>query len=672
MKAQPDDERRLRVILFSGGRGSGVLSQGLINDPRIELTIAVNGYDDGLSTGEVRRFLGDCLGPSDFRKNASRMARALGTAPSALIDMLDLRLPKGTTADEAVRVLRDLSAAGDEGWAAQLRRLYEEAPPETADKVRERLKWFLDERERTGREFDFSDCAVGNVVFAGCFLAAGRDFNRCLADYCELFGLPHGLILNVTDGADLHLVALDDGNRVLATEEEIVAPDRRNYVRDIYLLSERLDGARAAAISRSPDPASELQKLHVAPRLNPELERRIAEADLIIYAPGTQHSSLFPTYLTNGVGEAVASNLGAIKLLITNIREDSEIPGRSALDLTEKALYYLRRKDALRIEAPCLVSHYLVNDPSTPESEEPYVPLGRIETLEDPRLVRLGNFEEGVSGKHDAEKILTPFLTSLAGQGRRRSVAVLLTGEDSVDKRAQTILEALRGGLEQVSCRVCFAYTGEDLSESFRRRLPCDARRLEGSSDAVKQYLREGGFDYVLLFESSGMYRGEDIVNLLSFVTSDRIDAVWGSRRLSTRDISESYRRRYAGSPVFGAVSRIGSHLLSLAYLAAFGRYVSDTLSGARLVRAEDLLAVPRIDAPDLNHRLLSRLLRRRGDLLETPAQFFPISPDRVKRPTVGQGLTAVLKVFWWRLFPPPESSLMPAAVSAPAAESRS
>jgi 2-phospho-L-lactate transferase/gluconeogenesis factor (CofD/UPF0052 family) len=35
----------------------------------------------------------------------------------------------------------------------------------------------------------------------------------------------------------------------------------------------------------------------------------LAEADLIIYAPGTQHSSLFPSYLTPGISDAIAGNL---------------------------------------------------------------------------------------------------------------------------------------------------------------------------------------------------------------------------------------------------------------------------------------------------------------------------------------------------------------------------
>src|SRR5215510_6043752 len=75
-----------RVVLFSGGRGSGVLSRLLLKDPQVQLTLAINGYDDGASTGAVRRFLGDCLGPSDFRKNAARLARGLQACDPALID----------------------------------------------------------------------------------------------------------------------------------------------------------------------------------------------------------------------------------------------------------------------------------------------------------------------------------------------------------------------------------------------------------------------------------------------------------------------------------------------------------------------------------------------------------------------------------------------------------
>src|SRR5262249_61252556 len=97
----------VRVVLFSGGRGSGVLSKQLLKDPHIQLTMAINGYDDGASTGEVRRFLGDSLGPSDFRKNASRLALELGACPPSVVELLDARLPDGLSREAALGTLRD-------------------------------------------------------------------------------------------------------------------------------------------------------------------------------------------------------------------------------------------------------------------------------------------------------------------------------------------------------------------------------------------------------------------------------------------------------------------------------------------------------------------------------------------------------------------------------------
>ena len=84
---------------------------------------------------------------------------------------------------------------------------------------------------------------------------------------------------------------------------------------------------------------------------------------MIIYAPGTQHSSLFPSYLTPGLSDAIAANLTAIKLLVTNIQADAEIAGSSAVDIIDRAVYYLKEKGRLSTPTPCLITHYLLNDP---------------------------------------------------------------------------------------------------------------------------------------------------------------------------------------------------------------------------------------------------------------------------------------------------------------------
>jgi len=152
------------------------------------------------------------------------------------------------------------------------------------------------------------------------------------------------------------------------------------------------------------------------------------------------------------------------------------------------------------------------------------------------------------------------------------------------------------------------------------------------------------GYDFTVLFESSGMYRGEDIVNLVSLLAGGRLDAVWGSRRLSMRDIRESYHLRYRRSPLIGAISYVGSHILSLMYLVLYGRYMSDALSGARAIRSTYLVhpSVISLDDKRLNQVLLSRILRQEGEIFETPVQFLSLSPDKANRTTVGDGLRFV------------------------------
>ena len=104
----------------------------------------------------------------------------------------------------------------------------------------------------------------------------------------------------------------------------------------------------------------------VEPPMNPRLAARLAAADLIVYAPGTQHSSLFPSYLTAGLSDAIAANARAVKLLITNIQADAEIAGSSAVDIIERAVFYLKDKGRRPTPTPALVTHYLLNAPAEP------------------------------------------------------------------------------------------------------------------------------------------------------------------------------------------------------------------------------------------------------------------------------------------------------------------
>ena len=455
----PRRDRPLNIVLFSGGRGSGALSKQLVRRPDVSLTIAINGYDDGLSTGEVRRFLGDALGPSDFRKNASRVARELASCPPALIDLLDLRLPQGCTAEAARRAFclaGDGPVTPDGAFETRVAEIAGGIGADARRAVADRLSAFETERTERDRAFDFSDCCIGNLVFAGSFLVSGRRFNDAIDDYCALARPAAGLVDNVTDGTNAFLVALDVDDRLLGSEGEIVDAKRRNRIKDIYLIDHALDESERERLAGWPV-AEILRDARVpwrATGAEPAGRRtRVAQADLIIYAPGTQHSSLFPSYLTPGLSDAIASNLRRSSCSSPTSRRTPRSSAAAPWTSFERAVFYLQEKG--RLPHPDAVPDHPLPDQrprSTGTSPPPYMPLGKLDTLEDPRLVRVGQLRGGRrQGRHDALKVLGPVRRGAAVARRApQGGGVAARRRPRSTRSSQTLLEMVRAGIGEL------------------------------------------------------------------------------------------------------------------------------------------------------------------------------------------------------------------------------
>jgi hypothetical protein len=65
-------------------------------------------------------------------------------------------------------------------------------------------------------------------------------------------------------------------------------------------------------------------------------------------------------------------------------------------------LYYLTEKGTRPRPAPCLITHYLLNDPGQVDASRPYVPLGRSIPSKIP-----GSFESGTS-KRESPGVMMP------------------------------------------------------------------------------------------------------------------------------------------------------------------------------------------------------------------------------------------------------------------------
>ncbi|GAA3447355.1 2-phospho-L-lactate transferase CofD family protein [Planomonospora venezuelensis] len=322
---------RASVVLFSGGRGGASIARGLLRVPDLDLSVVINGYDNGQSTGALRRYLPGMLGPSDFRKNLLLHLHGDDSRQAALRGVLDHRLPAQATRQDLDDLVDGLARGG----------VYGMLPPRTRAAVVRDLRVLTDMLDgRPG--LDLGDCALGNLVFAGAYLRLGRDFNAAIRSCAETFGSPVRLV-NVTGGENAFLVALKQDGRLLADEADIVAPQDPVAISDLFLLDRPITPRRRAELEALPDEHRRraLARDGAGISLNPEARDAVVHADLIVYGPGTPHSSLLPSYLTPGIADAIAAGRAAAKVFVVNVRDDHDVQGLDARALVGRTLRYL-------------------------------------------------------------------------------------------------------------------------------------------------------------------------------------------------------------------------------------------------------------------------------------------------------------------------------------------
>src|SRR5581483_11249652 len=177
------------VVVFCGGRGSTTIITSLARTRNVRLSVIINAYDAGLSTGRVRRAFPGMLGPSDIRKTTGTLALAVGDRDQkSLASLLEVRLasiPGGLSPEADARARDQLASLVegqlgllDEALANRVRQL----PVATWLRVRDALMTF--QKSVAFSAFPHDDLAVGNALLAGLFVEHD-DFPSTVAAYQE-------------------------------------------------------------------------------------------------------------------------------------------------------------------------------------------------------------------------------------------------------------------------------------------------------------------------------------------------------------------------------------------------------------------------------------------------------------------------------------------------------
>lgn len=347
--------------------------------------------DDGGSTAEIVRVLG---GPAvgDIRSRCLRLADTTDPEAAAVAALLGHRLPLSDAA--AARAEWDAVLDGTHGLWGDVSDPYKHV-------IRAFLVHFHAQVLLAGGDaspsgdvsglpdpararFNFAGGSVGNFFFGGA-----RTFFRSLEAaaflFCRVARAPEGaavLPAVATEGRLTLGALLEDGSVVVGQNEishppPAASPDRAAVdkaaagsvnaplpsavARVFYAPADAAVGGRGATLAEA------------APAANPRVLTALARADAVMYGMGSLYTSVVPSLILPGVGEAVAKVRGA-KILLLNGGPDRETaraptggsggdshPPRpmAASDVVAAVVSALRREPAPGVAATLNASDYV-------------------------------------------------------------------------------------------------------------------------------------------------------------------------------------------------------------------------------------------------------------------------------------------------------------------------
>ena len=649
-------EDKLEVVVFSGGRGTHSLTDTLLRHRQLRLTVIINAYDDGLSTGRIRKFVPGLLGPSDVRKNISRMMQCTESSQRALKALSDLRLPDATSFEKGLWIIDSLAALNDPALPSEMGQHLRSLSLEKARAVAgfcAAFAQYVRDTSDFGVYFDFGDCAVGNVIFAGCFLEQQRDFNQTIDALSKVYDL-RGTLLNITCGENLFLMARTEDGTFLQSEAEIVSQTTPHAIRDLFLVEE--SAYRDAERQRWPinvkDALTLIEEASRLPKINERARQAIEAADVIIYGPGTQHSSLFPSYLTLGFAESVASNQKADKIFLSNIARDVDIQRDDVASLVDKFMRFANRYGECQYESSQLITHYFFQDAGPSSEKTQYLAFNRDTFGQDFDRVRLANWESD-DGKHAGGRVLEEILaivqshiTILLGRVHREiSVVVPVLNEAATLSRVLTELQALDLGDLELNKEIIVVDGGSSddsirIASSFRGVRLITLPRGTGKGEAMRAGMAKSVGNIIVFFPADGEYECSEIRPLLTAIVKDGYSAVFGSRAIKCMELNQRLRATYGDAKGLFIVSKYGGIALSMMTLLLYNRYVSDVLTSAKAFDRRFLMGLQLgCRSFDIEAEMVAKTALAGEYILEVPINFKPRTRQAGKKIRLMDGI---------------------------------
>lgn len=621
----------MKAVVFSGGRGCTNIIKAIISQTDLDLSIVVNAYDNGKSTGRIRSYIPGLLGPSDIRKNVSVLLECYNS--KSIANFLEFRLKSNSGNLPLIDFFQ-------ESYSEVFRLL----SFEQYKNIELALDHFEKYQKEVDQNFETFDCPIGNIILASLFLQYEKDFNYAVDKYQEIF-LPKNRIntqrarvINVTDGENFYLIARSISGKIFMDESEIVVNQDREIIREIALVSDFKNDTVELAF-----------KNIRMPNANPIVLQVLKTMDLLMYGPGTQASSLLPSYLTSGVLTEIGLNSQAKKIFISNLVPDFDDPVSNVISRLETFLGLASLITGTHNQTKLITNVF-----------------SELELSEISNSTFERNFPEIIfqtdnwlieNNKHLGAAIVRQ--VSLACD-RKLTFKPGLVSVIVYDYYLENSYETYSHVLKSLPLNIDLDFEIIIVTSLHHSQSAMDAKQFIGETTLPINQIRFIGSIYEALLESRGdviayfgniqLYELSDLARgIRLIVENDKCYFVLGSRNLRIFDLRTQIREAYPTQPMRGFIAYWGSLAISLSFLLRFRRFITDPLSGVKIFKKIDFSEKDlEYISKDIDVNLIKYFIRAELPIQQFDIEFNPHKLSGNNRHSIINGIKSLFNI--WKI----------------------
>jgi dolichol-phosphate mannosyltransferase len=171
-----------------------------------------------------------------------------------------------------------------------------------------------------------------------------------------------------------------------------------------------------------------------------------------------------------------------------------------------------------------------------------------------------------------------------------------------------------------------------------------------GKGDAVIHGIKAATGDIIAIQDADLEYDPADLKEMLRVMMRYGFKAVYGSRTLRRGTRAKALGILYGKKPGTYWSFYLGGQLLSFITWLFYGSFITDTVTGYKMVEAKILKSFDLKSLGfELDHEITAKILKKKHDIYEIPVSYKPRSIEEGKKIKWKDGLIAIKTLFKFR-----------------------